>query len=175
MSDDRDGLAADEDGDDSPTAVGTEVDGEVEEGVDTGSGGRAETTVDTSVDAVTFAEGWRLWNEEPNGRAIVVFRPDVFDADRFPAACLPTVYLTNGSRNARPGAGQRRTDEWHVTLFLEPEVEAESTTFDDRAAALEGVRDVTERFAAGAVDYRGAYQVPREAYLDELDDLIGGE
>ncbi|MXR42262.1 hypothetical protein GRX01_13055 [Halobaculum sp. WSA2] len=127
------------------------------------------------MDADVLADGWRLWNEEPSGRAIVVFRPDVFDADRFPAPCLPTVYLTNGSRNARPGAGQRRTDEWHVTLFLEPEVEAESTTFDDRAAALEGVRDVTERFVAGAIDYRGAYQVPREAYLDELDDLIGGE
>ena len=30
---------------------------------------------------------------------------------------------------------------------------------------------LAERFAAGEVDYRGLYQVPREAYLDELDAL----
>lgn len=120
-------------------------------------------------------EGWRVWTDGADGRAIVVFRPDVFDADRFPAPCLPTLYLTNGSRRARPGAGQRRTDEWHVTLFLEPEVEAESRTFDDRAAALAGVHDAAARFAAGEIDYRGAYQVPREEYLDELDELVRGE
>ncbi|WP_435065719.1 DUF5820 family protein [Halobaculum sp. EA56] len=120
-------------------------------------------------------EGWSVWTDEPGGRAIVVYRPDVFDAGRFPAPCLPTVYLTNGSRRARPGAGQRTTDEWHVTLFLEPEVEVESRRFDDRAAALAGVHDVTGRFADGEVDYRGAYQVPRDDYLDELDALIRGE
>ena len=139
---------------------------------------RGETAAgadDPSIDPATLGDGWRVWTEEPSGRAIVVFRPDVFDADRFPAPCLPTVYLTNGSRRARPGAGQRDTDEWHVTLFLEPEVEAESRTFDERADAVEGLRDVTERFAAGEVDYRGAYQVPRETYLDELDDLVGGD
>jgi len=164
MTDDSDGQAA---------ADGTEVGGCSERAVDAGSEGTPEATGDTALDADVLAEGWRLWNEEPNGRAIVVFRPDVFDADRFPAPCLPTVYLTNGSRRARPGSGQRQTDQWHVTLFLEPEVEVESTTFDDRTNALEGVSDVTERFVGGAIDYRGAYQVPRESYLDELDDLIG--
>ncbi|UIP01268.1 DUF5820 family protein [Halobaculum sp. CBA1158] len=123
----------------------------------------------------SLADGWTVWTEESGGRAIVVYRPDVFDADRFPAPCLPTAYLTNGSRRARPGAGQRETDEWHVTLFLEPEVEATSRRYDDRAAALAGLREVTRRFATGEIDYRGAYQVPREAYLNELDALIGGE
>jgi len=47
--------------------------------------------------------GWRLWNEEPDGRVILAFRPDVFDADRFDPACLPTIYLSNGSRRRRPG------------------------------------------------------------------------
>ena len=166
MTDDSDGRPA---GDD------TEGGGGIEAATDAECGDATDPTVDAGLDAADLAEGWRLWNEEPNGRAIVVFRPDVFDADRFPAPCLPTVYLTNGSRRARPGAGQRRTDRWHVTLFLEPDVEAESTTFDERAAALEGVRDVTARFVAGEIDYRGAYQVPREAYLDELDELIRGE
>jgi len=163
MTDDSDGQAA---------ADGTEVGAGSGKAVDAGSEATPEAAVDAGFDTDVLAEGWRLWNEEPNGRAIVVFRPDVFDADRFPAPCLPTVYLTNGSRRARPGSGQRRTDQWHVTLFLEPEIEVESTTFDDRTDALKGISDVTERFVVGAIDYRGAYQVPREAYLDELDDLI---
>lgn len=130
---------------------------------------------DAALSDEALPDGWRVWTDGSDGRAIVVYRPDVFDADRFPAPCLPTVYLTNGSRRNRPGAGQRETDEWHVTLFLEPEVEAESRTYDDRSTALSGLREVTERFAAGEVDYRGVYQVPREAYLDELDALIRGD
>jgi len=33
--------------------------------------------------------------------------------------------------------------------------------------------DLAERFADGEIDYRGAYQVPREGYFDELDELVG--
>jgi len=87
----------------------------------------------------------------------MVNRPDVFDGNRLPAPCLLTVYLTNGSRKARPVSGQYQTDEWHVTLSLEPEVGVESRTFGAREDAVDGVYDVTERFAAGEVDYRGAY------------------
>ena len=119
--------------------------------------------------------GWRLWNEEPDGRVILAYRPDVFDADRFDPACLPTIYLSNGARRRRPSAGAVETDEWHVTLFLEPEVEVEQTVYDDRESGLTGAIAVAERFAAGEVDHRGAYQVPREAYLDELDRLVGDD
>ncbi|MWV64834.1 hypothetical protein GRS48_08365 [Halorubrum sp. JWXQ-INN 858] len=118
-------------------------------------------------------DGWRVWNEEPGGRTILVFRPDVFDGDELPAECLPTIYLTNGSRRRRPGAGQYATDEWHVVLFLEPEVEAVAETYDDRADAVDAAVAVAKRFASGGVDYRGAYQVPREAYFDALDGLVG--
>lgn len=117
--------------------------------------------------------GWRLWNEEPDGRVILAFRPDVFDADRFDPACLPTIYLSNGSRRRRPGAGAAETSDWHVTLFLEPEVEAEETVHDDRETGLTAMLDLAERFADGEIDYRGAYQVPREGYFDELDELVG--
>ncbi|MFC7187057.1 DUF5820 family protein [Halorubrum yunnanense] len=120
-------------------------------------------------------DGWRVWNEEPSGRAILVYRPDVFDGDDLPAECMPTVYLTNGARTARPGSGQYATDEWHVVLFLEPEVEAVSETLDDREAGAAAAVAVAERFAAGDVDYRAAYQVPREAYFERLDECIGGE
>jgi len=84
-------------------------------------------------------DGWRVWNEEPSGRAILVYRPDVFGGDDLPSACLPTIYLTNGARNARPGSGQYATDEWHVVLFLEPEIEAIAETYE-RARGRRGRR-----------------------------------
>lgn len=118
-----------------------------------------------------LADGWEVWNEEPNGRSILVFRPDVFSGEEFPAECLPTIYLTNGSRNERPGAGQYRTDEWHVVLFAEPEIELLAETYDDREAAIDATIDVADRFARGEIAYRDAYQVPREAYFAELDRL----
>jgi hypothetical protein len=42
-----------------------------------------------------------------------------------------------------------------------------------RAAAVETAVETARAFAAGDLDYRGAYQRPREAYLDELDDRTG--
>lgn len=126
-----------------------------------------------SFDPETLAEGWRVWNEEPEGRTVLVYRPDVFDGDGFPSACLPTLYVTNGSPRKRPGAAHRRTDEWQVTLFLEPEVEAESATLGDRADAVEAAADLAERFASGGIDYRDVYQVPREEYFARLDELTG--
>lgn len=120
-------------------------------------------------------DGWRVWNEEPSGRAILVYRPDVFSGDDLPPECLPTIYLTNGSRNARPGAGQYATDEWHVVLFLEPEIEAVAETHDGREAGAASAVEVAARFAAGEIDYRAAYQVPREDYFERLDEYVGGE
>ncbi|MES3162128.1 MAG: DUF5820 family protein [Halorubrum sp.] len=120
----------------------------------------------------SIPEGWQVWNREPSGRVILTYRPEAF-GDDLPDACLPTIYLTNGSRRARPGAGQYATDEWHVVLFLEPEVEAIAETYGDRDAAVTGAIDVATRFAAGDVDYREPYQVPREAYFERLDELIG--
>jgi hypothetical protein len=117
-------------------------------------------------------DGWRVWNEEPSGRAILVYRPDVFGGGDLPAACLPTIYLTNGARNARPGSGQYATEEWHVVLFLEPEIEAVSETLESREAGAAAAVDVAERFAGGEVDYRAAYQVPREAYFERLDEFV---
>jgi len=119
-------------------------------------------------------DGWRVWNEEPSGRAILVYRPDVFGGDDLPPECLPTIYLTNGARNARPGSGQYATEEWHVVLFLEPEIEAVSETHESREAGAAATVDVAERFVTGDVDYRGAYQVPREAYFERLDEYVGG-
>ncbi|KTG08565.1 hypothetical protein AUR64_17980 [Haloprofundus marisrubri] len=118
-------------------------------------------------------EGWTVWNDEPEGRAILAYRPDVFDSQQFPAPCMPTVFVSNGSRKRRPGASQIETDTWHVTLLLEPEIEGETNTYDSREAAVDGAVDAARRFDDGEVDYRSLYQVPREEYFEKLDELTG--
>jgi len=117
---------------------------------------------------------WRVWNDEPGGRAVLVYRPDVFDTESFPAPCLPTIHVSNAARNARPGAA-RTTDTWHAVLLVEPEIEGPVERFDDREAACAGAVELAGQFAEGRVDYRALYQVPREAYLDRLDELTGRE
>ena len=117
--------------------------------------------------------GWQVWNEEHEGRAILAYRPDVFDTQQFPAPCLPTIYVSNGSRRRRPGASQIDTDTWHVSLLLEPDVEGLVRRFDSRDEAIDGAVTLAGEFAGGEVDYRGLYQVPREDYFEKLDELTG--
>jgi hypothetical protein len=122
-------------------------------------------------------EGWTVWNDEAGGRQVLAYRPDVFDTEQFPPACMPTLYVAAGAPN-RPASEAEfdPTEVWRVEFFLEPEVEATSArTFDTREEALEGARELAAEFARGDLDYRDAYQVPREAYLDELDELTGGD
>ncbi|MFB6252515.1 MAG: DUF5820 family protein [Halobellus sp.] len=119
-------------------------------------------------------DGWTLWNDEPRGRRILVFRPDVFnEREGLPAECLPTILISNRSRAPRPGASRRPTSTWHVVLTLEPEIEAVTESYESRDAAIDGAYDLARRFAAGAVDYRDAYQIPRESYFERLDEVTG--
>jgi hypothetical protein len=120
--------------------------------------------------------GWTLWNDEPRGRRILVFRPDVFNEDNdLPAECIPTLMISNRSRAQRPGASRVPTDTWHVVLTLEPEIEAVVDSYESREAAVEGANDLGRRFADGEIDYREPYQVPRESYFAQLDAVLGGE
>ena len=120
-------------------------------------------------------EGWTRWSDEPD-RTVFVYRPDVFDSQAFPAACIPTLYLSDGPHQRRRPE-QRRTGfpsrEWYVTLYLEPDVALAEERYDERERAREGATALARRFAAGEVDYRSAYQIPREEYLDRLDELTG--
>lgn len=118
-------------------------------------------------------ESWTVWNEQRDGRVILAYRPDVFDADEFPAPCLPTIYVTNGSRANRPGAGQYQTEEWHAVLFLEPEIEVRNETRESRDEAVDAAVTMARRFADGKIAYRDAYQTPRARYLTELDEQTG--
>jgi hypothetical protein len=125
--------------------------------------------------AEDLPEGWTVWSDDPDGRRVLAFRPDVFDTEAYPAPCLPTIYVSNGSprRRRRPGVGRGDADRWEVTLFLEPEIEGPNGSYDDRAAAVAAATDLAARFAAGEIDVRSCYQVPREAYLDRLEALTG--
>jgi len=117
--------------------------------------------------------GWTVWNDEPRGRRILVFRPDVFnESNDLPAPCLPTILVSNRSRASRPGASRVRTGTWHAVLTLEPEVEAAAEKYDSREAAVVGATDIARMFAVGEIDYRAAYQVPRESYFERLDAVV---
>lgn len=128
----------------------------------------------TDFDALST--GWTVWNESEK-RCVLVYRPDVFDAQEFPAPCLPTLSLTHGRRSRRPGSERNpdSDDPWYVTLFFEPEVERDPERFETREEAVAGALDLAKRFADGEIEYRELYQVPREAYFDKLDELTGRE
>jgi hypothetical protein len=120
-------------------------------------------------------ESWQVWNEDEAGSAILVYRPDVFDSQQYPAPCLPTIHLSQRPPTQRRRRAGSTHDGWYVSLTLEPEVrvKAVDARFDAREAAAAGAVDLARRFDAGDVDHRGAYQAPRDDYLDELDDLTG--
>ncbi|WP_459191337.1 DUF5820 family protein [Halosimplex sp. J119] len=117
-------------------------------------------------------DDWVVWSDERE-KAVLAYRPDVFDSDAFPAPCLPTIYLTKGRRSRHPGDQTRPSDPWVVTLYLEPEVNRSPDQYDTREEARAGAVDIAGRFADGEVDYRDLYQVPREEYFERLDELTG--
>ncbi len=123
----------------------------------------------------SLPDDWVVWNDEPEGRSVLAYRPDVFDADRFPAECLPTIYLTRGRPSRRPAGHDpiESGDRWTVVLYLEPEVDSGDERFDDRNSAVEYAIELAGEFAAGDIDYRDLYQVPRPEYFEKLDELTG--
>ncbi len=123
----------------------------------------------------TLPESWVVWNDEPGGRCILAYRPDVFDTTQFPPECLPTLYLTQGTPN-RPPQERQATDPWYLKFYLEPNVELPRTPrYPTREEALEAAVELAKEFDRGEIEYRDAYQVPRGEYLDKLDELTGRE
>lgn len=127
------------------------------------------------MDDADLPEGWTVWNDDPDGRSVLVYRPDVFDTEAYPAPCLPTLYVSRRAPQQRRRRYADPGDTWYVAFYLEPEVRVRDcdAARESRMAALEAAVDVARAFVDGEVDYRGAYQLPREAYLDRLDDLVG--
>lgn len=118
-------------------------------------------------------DAWEVWSLEST-KAVLAYRPDVFDSQDFPPECLPTIYVTKGRRGRRPGRDvPDPEDPWYVTLYLEPEVNLDERAFDSQAAAATGAMDLADEFSRGEVAYRDLYQVPRQTYFERLDELTG--
>ncbi|MFC4437357.1 MULTISPECIES: DUF5820 family protein [Natrialbaceae] len=125
----------------------------------------------------SLPDGWEVWSAGEDGRLVLAYRPDVFNGEAFPAACLPTLYLTHGKRTRRPGTNPTdRTleNDWFVTLYLEPDVSLNDThRFETRAEGVDCTLKLARQFDDGEIDYRDLYQVPRERYFERLDELTG--
>lgn len=120
-------------------------------------------------------EGWEVWHDD-GGRAVVVFRPDVFEGAAYDAAHLPTLYVSTRSPDVPMRRGDESSDEWHVACTLEPEVHVASleSSHEMRVDAVEAAVEAARRFSRGDVDFEGVYAAapPRE-YLNRLDELTG--
>ena len=121
--------------------------------------------------------GWQVWNEEPGSRLVLAYRPDVFDSDAFPAACLPTITVAPGKGPDQLPERRVTQSGWYRALFLEPAVRLRDVdaTYDSWEAAVAGATEAAAAFVAGDLDYRDAYQQPRETYLAKLDELVGAD
>ncbi|WP_226006265.1 DUF5820 family protein [Natrinema salinisoli] len=137
----------------------------------------SDSETDEELDRSRLPNAWTVWSQGDQGRLVLAYRPDVFDAADFPAACLPTLYLTHGKRTRRPGVNPADTadsEDWYVTLYLEPDVSLNETLrFPTREEALERTIELAAAFDDGEIDYRELYQVPRETYFERLDELTG--
>ncbi|SDJ48969.1 hypothetical protein SAMN05216226_10462 [Halovenus aranensis] len=118
-------------------------------------------------------DAWEVWSLEST-KAVLAYRPDVFDSQEFPPECLPTIYVTKGRRGRRPGRDvPDPEDPWYITLYLEPEVNLDERAFESQGAATAGAMDLADEFSRGEVSYRDLYQVPRQTYFERLDELTG--
>ncbi|WP_049901866.1 DUF5820 family protein [Natrinema sp. J7-1] len=137
----------------------------------------SDTNADGVGDRSRLPDAWTVWSQGEQGRLVLAYRPDVFNAADFPAPCLPTLYLTHGKRTRRPGVTPADTvdsADWFVTLYLEPDVSLNETLrYPTRDDALERTIALARQFDAGEIDYRDLYQVPRETYFERLDELTG--
>lgn len=121
----------------------------------------------------SLPDGWEVWSDEAT-KIVLAYRPDVFDSAAFPAPCLPTIYVTKGQRDRRPGPTEPDPDDsWYVTLYLEPDVSEGPETAETRREAEVTATELAGRFVRGEIDLRGLYQVPREDYLARLEELVG--
>ncbi len=118
--------------------------------------------------------GWEIWHDRPDGPLVLTYRPDVFDTQAFPAACLPTVTVkperTRGHRG-RPGDPDR-ADRWVAELMLEPDVQLARRHAPDRADACEAGHALAQAFVDGAFDLAAAYADPPMPYLERLESLL---
>lgn len=119
--------------------------------------------------------GWTVWSDD-GGRAVVVFRPDVFEGEAFDAARLPTIYVSTRPPDVPMRRGGDSREGWHVACTLEPEVRVREleSSHDTRDAAVAAAVAAARRFSAGEVDLEGVYAAATpERYVERLAALTG--
>ncbi|MFB6077509.1 MAG: DUF5820 family protein [Halarchaeum sp.] len=122
-------------------------------------------------------DAWTVWHDD-GGRAVLVFRPDVFEGDAFDPARIPTLYVSTRAPDVPLRRGDELDDEWHVACTLEPDVHVRAleSSHETRAAAVDAASEAARRFAAGDVALDDVYAAnPPTAYLERLADLTGGD
>lgn len=124
-------------------------------------------------DLSTLADGWEIWNNEPHGRIILVFRPDIFNTTDYPPACLPTITIGPGTRPNAPPDHRQASNAWHVVLYLEPRVRitTKDTSVPTRPEAIDYALSLSHEFTNGNIDFDDAYIEPRPEYLTKLNQL----
>ncbi len=124
-------------------------------------------------DLSTLADGWEIWNNEPQGRIILAYRPDIFNTTDFPAACLPTITIAPGPSPNAPPDHRQASSTWHVVLYLEPRVRVtkKDTTVATRPEAIEQAISLSHEFTDGQIDFTDAYIDPRLDYIMKLNQL----
>ncbi|GGN15610.1 DUF5820 family protein [Halarchaeum nitratireducens] len=118
---------------------------------------------------------WAVWHDD-GGRAVLVFRPDVFEGEAYDPGRLPTLYVSTRAPDVPMRRGGETSDGWYVACTLEPEVHVREleSRHETRAAAVEAAIAAARRFARGEVRFDGVYATqPPEAYLDRLAELTG--
>lgn len=116
-------------------------------------------------------EGWVVWSEDDG--LVVCYKPDVFDGDQYPRACLPLITVTKADRGTVGGR-----EGWRVTFHVEADVPAYSlrkvvTGYDE---AIEYVIEIAMKFNEGVYDPADFYAEGdvREDYVARLREETDG-
>ena len=104
---------------------------------------------------------------------VVCYKPDVFDGDQYPRACLPLITVTKADRGTVGGR-----EGWRVTFHVEADVPAYSlrkvvTGYDE---AIEYVIEIATKFNEGVYDPAEFYAEgdAREDYVARLREETDG-
>lgn len=117
-------------------------------------------------------DGWVVWSEEDG--LVACYKPDVFDGDRYPRACLPLITVTKADRGTVGGG-----EGWRVTFHVEADVPAYDLrrTVVGYGEAVDYVVEVAANFNDGEYDFAGFYAEgdAREEYVARLEEETCGQ
>jgi len=118
----------------------------------------------------SLPEGWVVWSEE--GGLVVCYKPDVFDANRYPRPCLPLITVTKADTGTVGGR-----EGWRVSFHIEADVPARNleSVHVDYGDAVDYVVEIARRFVDGGYDFAEFYAEGdvRDEYVARLEREVG--